>query len=106
MYIPYSDKPVYVYDINSLYPWIMALFEMPVGLIKYFFGDITKVNPNAYGFFYCKVTTPEYLHKPIIQTRVETPHGTRTVAGLGVWEDMLFSEEIYNAWRSTIWIQI
>lgn len=75
----------------------MALFLMPVGEIKYFHGDITKVDPDAYGFFYCKVTSPEYLHKPILQTRAETPHGARTVAGLGTWEDMLFSEEVYNA---------
>lgn len=83
MYVPYSDEPVYVYDINSLYPWIMALFELPVGFIRYFKGDIRKVEPNAYGFFYCKITSPEYLHKPILQTRVETPNGVRTVAGLG-----------------------
>lgn len=75
----------------------MANSKMPVGNIKYFVGDITKVDPKAYGFIYCRITSPKYLHKPIIQTQVETPHGTRTVSGLGTWEDMLFSEEMYNA---------
>jgi hypothetical protein len=83
MYVPFSDTPVHVYDVNSLYPWIMANFKLPVGQIKYFNGDITKVNPKAYGFFYCRITSPEYLHKPIIQTRANTPNGTRTIAGLG-----------------------
>ena len=48
---------------------------MPVGNIKYFVGDITKVDPKAYGFIYCRITSPKYLHKPIIQTQVETPEG-------------------------------
>lgn len=97
VYIPYSNKPVYVYDKNSLYPFSMLTKMMPVGLIKYFEGDITQIDPKAFGFFNVTVTSPEYLHKPILQTKVKTPQGTRTIAALGTWEDCIFSEEMYNA---------
>lgn len=83
LYIPYSDKPVYCYDVNSLYPTVMAEMDMPVGNIKFFEGDITKIEPNAFGFFECKITAPDNLHKPILQTRVKTGSGERTMAPLG-----------------------
>lgn len=56
MFIPYSDVPIYLYDVNSLYPFIMATMDMPVGKIEVFEGDITKIDPNAFGFFDVIVT--------------------------------------------------
>ena len=44
-----------------------------------------------------EIETPENLEHPIIQTRVKTPEGWRTVAPLGRWTDVIFSEEMYNA---------
>lgn len=38
---PYSENQQQ-YDVNSLYPYIMANKEIPVGPIKYFEGDILK----------------------------------------------------------------
>lgn len=70
---------------------------MPVGKPIYFQGDIRKVENNAFGFFYCNITTPDNLQHPIIQTHVETPNGIRTIAGLGNYSDWIFSEELYNA---------
>ena len=42
VYYPVSDKnkKVYHYDVNSLYPYVMANFPMPVGTPIYFEGDI------------------------------------------------------------------
>jgi hypothetical protein len=37
------------------------------------------------------------MKHPILQTHVKTKDGIRTIAPLGTWEDMLFSEEIRNA---------
>ena len=34
---------------------------VPTGKIKFFEGDISKIDPKAFGFFYCKITTPKYL---------------------------------------------
>ena len=44
MYIPslLSDKQIYQYDVNSLYPAVMLKEEMPIGQPIYFEGDISK----------------------------------------------------------------
>src|SRR5271156_879226 len=42
---------IFEYDVNSLYPYVMKIFYMPIGLPKYFEGDIFKYFPNAIGFF-------------------------------------------------------
>ena len=93
MFIPTNDENelVYAYDVNSLYPFVMAAFPMPVGNIIYFEGDIRKQHPEAFGFFYCKIEVPNNLEHPILQTHVRTKEGIRTVAGVGTYHDMIFS---------------
>lgn len=99
MFIPSNNKDelVYAYDVNSLYPSVMLNNPMPIGKPTYFEGDIRKTNHDAFGFFYCKITTPTNLEHPILQTHVKTKSGLRTVAPLGSYEDMIFSAEIDNA---------
>jgi DNA polymerase type B, organellar and viral len=85
MYIP---KPpdwvkIFCYDVNSLYPFVMNEFDMPVGKPIHFIGDIRKTDPEAFGFFYCKIIAPDNLKHPIIQTHIKTKSGIRTVAPLG-----------------------
>ena len=92
-----KDTKIYAYDVNSLYPYVMSKFKMPTGSPTYFSGDITKYNKDAFGFFYCNITTPEKLDHPILQTHIKTNDGIRTVSPLGTWSDILFSEEMYNA---------
>nr|AAC33727.1 B type DNA polymerase [Cyclocybe aegerita] len=101
MYIPLieKDSKIFIYDINSLYPFSMKSFKFPIGNPTFFKGDITRINKDAFGFFYCKIITPEYLEHPILQTHLKTSDGIRTLAPLGSWEDMLFSEEMYNAMK-------
>jgi len=88
---------LFYYDVNSLYPFVMANTAMPVGKPVAFEGDIRKIDPNAYGFFYCKITSPEYLEHPILQRRIKTSEGIRTIAGLGQWEGWIYSAEMDNA---------
>jgi hypothetical protein len=99
-------KVLYSYDVNSLYPNVMAYKNMPVGKPVVFSGDIRKVEPEAYGFFYCKITSPNNLLHPILQRRVKTSNGMRTVAGLGTWEGWIYSEEMDNAIRFGYQFQI
>nr|AAG44761.1 POLB-P1 [Cyclocybe aegerita] len=101
MYIPLveKDSKIFGYDFNSLYPFSMKSFKFPIGNPTFFKGDITRINKDAFGFFYCKIITPEYLEHPIIQTHLKTNEGIRTIAPLGTWHDMLFSEEMYNAMK-------
>lgn len=102
---------LYYYDVDSLYPGSM-LSLMPVGNPIYFEGDINSIHaikdfvfePNSkdplkrpYGFFEVEVTAPYNLEYPILQTRVQTDDGYRTMTPLGKWTGVYSSEEIYNA---------
>ena len=50
----------------------MATQPMPVGPIHYFEGNVFEQNKDAFGFFYCKVVTPENMDIPLLQTKVNT----------------------------------
>ena len=65
-----KDK-LYYYDVNSLYPYVMSSMPMPVGKPIAFEGDIRAVNPDAFGFFYCNITSPAYMEHPILQRRIK-----------------------------------
>ena len=109
VYIPHNRKnniwdlaralftKLFVYDANSLYPFVMAKTKMPIGKPIAFSGNIRKVDPEAYGFFYCKITSPDYLEHPILQRKILTKDGERTIAGLGSWSGWIFSKEMDNA---------
>lgn len=101
MYIPrpIDNRKIYGYDVNSLYPFVMSKYKLPIGSPTYFSGDITKMKQDVFGFFYCNITAPNNLKHPIIQTHIKTDDGLRTVAPLGNWNDMIFSEEMYNAMK-------
>jgi len=99
MYIPENPEgtKLYAYDVNSLYPFIMDEFDMPIGKPTLFEGDIRKIDPNAFGFFYCKIKAPNNLEHPIIQTHIKINNIKSTIAPLGQWEDIIFSAELDNA---------
>lgn len=85
------------YDVNNLYPTVMAYNQIPVGKPVAFEGNIRLVEPDALGFFYCKITSSKYLEHPILQRRIKTNHGIRSIAGLGSWQGWIFSGEMDNA---------
>jgi hypothetical protein len=99
MYIPQNieGEEVFAYDVNALYPAQMESEIMPIGHPTLFYGDVRKIDPNAFGFFYCKIIAPDNLEHPILQTHIKTDDGIRTIAPLGSWYDMLFSKEMDNA---------
>jgi hypothetical protein len=85
MYIPFNEDNTEIYcnDVNALYPFTMEGLDMPVGKPKLFEGDIRKIDPDAFGFFYCNIVAPDNLEHPIIQTHIKTDGVTRTIAPLG-----------------------
>ena len=90
-------RTIKCFDVNSLYPTVMAQQPIPIGLPTIFDGDIRKMEPNAYGFFYCKINSPAFLEHPLLQRRIKTSEGIRTIAGLGSWEGWICSAEMDNA---------
>ena len=90
-------KDLFYYDVNSLYPFIMSSVTMPSGKPIFFEGNILNVMPDAFGFFYCKISSPAKLNEPILQRKIKTSDGVRTIAGLGTWEGWIYSEEMDNA---------
>jgi hypothetical protein len=98
MFKPFG-KNIFSYDVNSLYAYIMNKFDMPVGNIKFFEGNILNINPKAFGFFECKITAPKNIKHPILQIKFNTGNGLRTISPLGTWIGTYFSEEIYNAMK-------
>ena len=88
---------IYRYDVNSLYPFVMHNFDMPVGNPKYFEGDIFKFENDPFGFFEVEVESPKYLKHPILLYRSDKEFDYRSIAPLGKWKGVYFSEEIKNA---------
>jgi hypothetical protein len=105
------------YDVNSLYPFAMKNFEMPVGEPIYVKGNLKHIidflglTPKQkegestlnreipFGFFKVKVTAPDILDKPFLPKRHNTKFGMRTIFPLGKWSGWYFSKEIENAMR-------
>nr|QWO71383.1 DNA polymerase [Termitomyces sp. Mi165-7] len=87
---------IYRYDINSLYPYVMFKFDMPVGNPKYFEGNIFDFEKDPFGFFEVEVETTTELKHPLLPYK-GTKQNFRTIAPLGKWKGVYFSEEIKNS---------
>ena len=75
---------VYRYDVNSLYPFVMANFFMPVGQGLEFEGNIFEYEKDPFGFFEVIVETTKDLKHPILPFRSEDKkYGNRTIYPLG-----------------------
>nr|YP_010470518.1 hypothetical protein N4M07_mgp046 [Inonotus hispidus]UVF38006.1 hypothetical protein [Inonotus hispidus] len=85
------------YDVNSLYPYSMFEFAVPVGKPIYFEGEILRILSDAFGVFEVEVETPTDLKYSVLQTKFKTDKGDKTISPLGTWTGWYFSEEIFNA---------
>jgi DNA polymerase type B, organellar and viral len=80
---PPEGVKLYAYDVNSLYPYTTDQLDMPIGKPILFEGDIRVIDPDAFGFFYCKIIAPDNFDHPILQTHIKTDGVVRTIAPLG-----------------------
>jgi DNA polymerase type B, organellar and viral len=92
MIIPHGFN-LYHYDINSLYPYAMLTYDVPIGNMKSFTGDVWKLDPIAFGFFEAEVIAPLDLDIPVLQIHLNN----RTVSPVGKFKGWFFSEELRNA---------
>ena len=107
MYKPKANnKEVYCYDVNSLYPSVMQVYDMPVGIPQYFefnnfisIEEFLKFEKQPFGFFEVELSTPDKMNRPLFQTKVRTKNGLRTIAPIGTWTDIIFSEEMFNCMK-------
>jgi hypothetical protein len=75
------------YDVNSLYPSVMYKCEMPIGIPKYFLGNISLIDDETFGFFKVKVRAPLHINKPTLPKKIKTSKGLRTTFPVGTWTD-------------------
>jgi hypothetical protein len=71
-------------DVNSLYPYVMKEFAVPVGNPLYFESDVFKFRENPFGVFEVKITAPKDMKIPLLQIRRKVNGNTSTLAPLGV----------------------
>jgi hypothetical protein len=63
------------YDANSLYPYSMKNYPLPVGNPTFFTGNPKMLWPSFFGFAYVEVICPKSISKPIL------PHKHRNSDG-------------------------
>ncbi len=80
------------YDVNSLYPYVMKSFCMPIGIGKWV-DNISNIN-DFFGFVKVEVTSPSDMHKPFLNYY---DNNLGLISPLGTWTEVYFSEEIKYA---------
>jgi DNA polymerase family B len=91
-----KNKKGYIFDnnVNILFQTLFRqLFNRKNRGYKIYFHNLS----GFYGFFYCKIIISNNLLYPILQIYHNSKDGLRTIAPLGEWEGIYFSEELYNA---------
>lgn len=75
LYIPSDECPLYVYDVNSLYPYIMCTCDMPGGP-PVWYSDLSKQKSgmdlkDMFGFIKAFVITPPKMDRPFLPYRMK-----------------------------------
>nr|YP_009652969.1 DNA polymerase [Taiwanofungus camphoratus]QCG70007.1 DNA polymerase [Taiwanofungus camphoratus] len=112
MYKPNGlNKDIYVYDVNSLYPYVMSEFKYPIGQIIQFEGDPTILD-NKYWIGDVNVTSKNDMFIPPIQLHHNITNksgGIRTISPNGSFNCKLNSveydsyKEFYNFNSGYLW---
>lgn len=86
---------VHYYDVNSLYPAMMASKEMPTGKYTHIRGINIDLNDAKYdnAFIKATVTCPDNIEVPLLQQRVDG----KSIAGTGKWDGMFYIAELREA---------
>jgi hypothetical protein len=90
IYRPYGED-LFNYDVNSLYPSVMAKYPYPIGNPTYFVGS--RDLDSIFGLVHVRVKSPGDLDVPMLLIK----HDGKTIAPLGSWSGWYVSEELKNA---------
>ena len=90
-------EKLWLYDFNSLYPYILAILPMPAGKVSHFTGDIYAFNKNPIGFFKANIVCPENIDEPVLYIKREISGKEILFAPKGKFTGWLFSKELENA---------
>jgi len=94
VYKPFGNF-IYRYDVNSLYPFIMKNFPMPINEPIFIEGDISDFNLKELAFIEVEVEAPENLNIPFLQTKIKSKKGGYvTISPLGSWTGIYSCNEI------------
>jgi hypothetical protein len=87
-------KNLYHYDINSLYPYVIKSYAIPIGQPTQFQGDIFKIIKinEFFGFAECLVTAPKNIKHPLLGI---TYKNTR-IFPTGQWKGFYTSYDIQH----------
>lgn len=91
-----ENNPVY---LDSTRPWYLTSFTNHLKINSIFDTHPTDLKNRPYGFFEVEVETPDgdELNYLMLQTRLKTYDGMRTVAACGNWPGVYSTTELYFA---------
>lgn len=98
VYRPYG-RNVYRYDVNSLYPYIMRNYPMPVGQPTVVDGDSSHIetiikDETKFSFVEVDIECPDKIYAPLILTKFKFNGVEKTIAPVGKWRGVYTSIEI------------
>lgn len=85
----FKKGKIYNYDVNSLYPYIMATHKMPGRKLYKTF----EFKENSLGFWRCKVKAPENLYIPLLPKKIDG----KLIYPLGNFEGVYSTNQINYA---------
>lgn len=91
---------LYLYDFNSLFPYILMAFGLPCGKVTEFIGNIWLREPEAIGFFFVLlklVEAPLNLKHPILQVKRLINGNLMTISPVGRFSGWFYSKELQEA---------
>jgi len=96
MYARENGKPYYLYDVNSMYPYVMYSNEFPISRPRRMNYKHVEECFGRCGIMECEITTPDDLYIPILPYHREDK---KLVFPLGHWKGVYeysFIEEAYK----------
>lgn len=90
---PHMKQEGFVFDVNSLYPFVMMHKEMPLGTPEWFYNSEGFSLETFFGFVECEVYVPEFLSIPPLCIKVDGV----LVQKVGDITGVFFSEELKNS---------